>query len=218
MSHYVLEAELREKTGRAETRRLRRTGRIPAVIYGAGKPELAISLDKLSTTKLLDEEAFHASMVEIKVKGSRGKNEGILKDSQWDPLTDEIVHLDFHRVSSSDIVHMEVPIHAVNFEKCPGVVKGGSVEMTRHALEVACRADAIPEAIEVDCGDLDIGDSVHVEDLPLSEGVEVPHDVNFTVLTLAAPTKMEVEAPAEEEAAEGEAPAAEGEAEASEGE
>lgn len=215
MSQYVLEAELREKTGRGETRRLRRTGRIPAVIYGGGKPELAISLDKLSLSKLLNEEAFHASMIEIKVKGSRGKNEGILKDSQWDPLTDEITHLDFHRVSSSDIVHMEVPVHAANFEKCPGVVKGGSVEMTRHALEVACRADAIPEAITVDCGDLDIGDSVHVEDLQLPEGVEVPHEVNFTVLTLAAPTKMEAAAPAEEE---GEAAAAEGEAEASEGE
>jgi large subunit ribosomal protein L25 len=217
MSHYELEAELREKTGRGETRRLRRAGRTPAVIYGGGKPELAISLETMSLSKLLNEEAFHTSMISIKVKGSRTKNEGLLKDSQWDPLTDEVVHLDFHRVSSSDIVHMEVPVHASNFEKCPGVVKGGSVEMTRHALEVACRADAIPEAITVDCGDLDIGDSVHVEDLQLPEGVEVPHEVNFTVLTLAAPTKMEVEAPAEEEAAEGEAPA-EGAAEASEGE
>lgn len=212
MTDYVLEAELREKTGKGEARRLRRAGRVPAVIYGGGKQELPISLERISLSKQLNEEGFHASIIEIKVKGSRGKNQALLKDSQWDPLTDDITHLDFLRVSSSDMVQMEVPVHAINFEKCPGIVKGGSIETTRHALEVACRADAIPDAISVDCSGLDIGDSVHVEDLQLPKGVEIPHDVNFTVLTLASPTKMEAATPAEEEAA------AEGETEASEGE
>jgi len=200
MSDFVLEAELREETGRSAARRLRRAGKLPAVIYGGDKPELAITLDKLSTDKLLDIEAFHTSMVDIKVKGARGKNTGLVKDIQWHPVRDEAIHIDFHRVSSSDIVQVEVPINAVNFEKCPGDIRGGLLEVIRHTLEVSCRADSIPDAIEVDCADLDIGDSVHVGDLRLQDGVEVSHDVNFTVLSLAAP-RVE-EKPAEVEGAE----------------
>jgi len=191
MSDFILEAELREKTGRGESRRMRRAGKLPAVIYGAGKPELAIALDALSMSKLLNTKAFHTSMIDIKVKGSRGINTGLVKDIQWHPVRDEAVHIDFHRVSSSDTVHVEIPIRAVNFEKCPGVVMGGLVEVIRHALEVACRADSIPDSIDVDCSGMNVGDSIHVGDLPLPDGVEIPYDVNFTILTIAAPTKME---------------------------
>jgi len=198
MSDFVLEAELREETGRGAARRLRRTGKLPAVIYGGGKPELAITLDKLSTGKLLDIEAFHTSMIDIKVKGARGINTGLVKDIQWHPVRDEAIHIDFHRVSSSDVVQIEVPVNAVNFEKCPGDIKGGLLEIIRHTLEVSCRADSIPDIIEVDCAELDIGDSVHVEDLQLQDGVEVQHDVNFTVLALAAPRVEEEPAEVEE--------------------
>ncbi len=191
MSDFVLEAELREETGRSAARRLRHAGKLPAIIYGGGKPELSITLDKLGMDRLLDIEAFHTSMVDIKVKGMRGKNTGLVKDIQWHPVRDEAIHIDFHRVSSSDIVQVEVPINIVNFEKCPGDIKGGLLEMIRHTLEVSCRADSIPDAIEIDCTGLDIGDSVHVEGLQLQDGVEVPHDVNFTVLTLAAPRAEE---------------------------
>jgi len=201
MSDFVLEAELRETTGRGAARRMRRIGKMPAVIYGGGKPELSITLDTLSTSKLLDKESFHTSIVEINVKGARGVNKGLVKDVQWHPVRDEAIHIDFHRVSSSDIVQIEVPVNAINFEKCPGDIKGGLLEIIRHTLEVSCRADSIPDAIEVDCAALDIGDSVHVEDLQLPDGVEVPHDVNFTVLALAAP-RVEEE-PAEVEEAEG---------------
>jgi len=204
MGDFILEAELREKTGRGESRRLRRTGKLPAVIYGGGKPELPIVLDALNMSKLVNNEAFHSSIIKINVGGSRGINSGLVKDIQWDPVHDTPLHIDFHRVSSSDTVHMEVPMRAINSEKCPGVVRGGLVEVIRHTLEVTCRADSIPEGIEVNCADLDIGDSVHVENIELPEGVEVLHDVNFTILTIAAPTKLEeaVEAAVIEEAGE----------------
>lgn len=211
MSDYVLEAEMREKTGRGESRRLRRSGRLPAVIYGGGKQELPITLDAHSLSKLLREESFFTSMIELKVAGKRGSDTALLKDVQWDPVRDDAVHLDFHRVASSDTVHAEVPVHAINHEKCPGVVMGGVLEIIRHSLEVVCRADSIPESIEVDCADMNIGDSVHIVDLHLPEGVEAPHDVNFTILTVAAPTKI-VEPTAEAEEVE-EAEEAEGEAE-----
>ena len=187
MSDYIVEAELREETGRGAARRLRRAGKLPGIIYGGDKPDLPITMDYNTVSKLLNEEHFHTSMLEVKVKGSRGKNTVLLKDSQYDPLMDTATHLDFMRVSAKDTISMEVPVLAINFEKCPGVAKGGMVALIRHALEVTCRADSIPEHIEVDCSDLDMNDSVHIEDITLPEGVEVQHDTNFTVLNISPP-------------------------------
>jgi len=114
MSHIVLEAQLREKTGKAETRRLRRSGKVPAIIYGGGKQDLPIALDYFEITKRLNEDTFHTSMIEIKVKGSRGKNSVLLKSAQYDPLKDTVTHLDFQRVKAAETVTVEVPVHAVN--------------------------------------------------------------------------------------------------------
>ncbi|RMH62891.1 MAG: 50S ribosomal protein L25/general stress protein Ctc [Zetaproteobacteria bacterium] len=201
----VLEAELREKTGKAEARRLRRSGKVPAIIYGGGKPDLPIALNFFEITKRLDDEAFHTSMIEIKVKGVRGKQTALLKSAQYDPLKDTVTHLDFQRVAAGETVTVEVPVHAVNYEKCPGVVAGGTLEVIRHTLEVESRADSIPEAIEVDCSALDLGDSIHIDDITLPEGCVVHHDVNFTVITIATPSALkgageesEEEAPEEE--------------------
>ncbi len=207
MSNLVVEAELREESGRSAARRLRRTGKIPGIIYGGDKPDLPISMDYFTISKQLNDEQFHTSMLEVKVKGSRGKNTVLLKASQWDPVKDTVTHLDFFRVSASDSVTVEVPIIAINSEKCPGVVAGGLVDIVRHVLEITCRADTIPDSIEIDCSEMNIGDTVHIEDIPLPEGAEVLHDVNFTVLNLAAPTKAEpepeaVESEAGEEAGE----------------
>ena len=200
MSDFIVEAELREETGRGATRRLRRTGKMPGIIYGGGKPDLAITMDYNTVSKLLNQEAFHASMFEVKVKGSRGKNTVLLKDAQYDPLMDTATHLDFMRVSASDSITMEVPVLAINFETCPGVAQGGMVALIRHALEVTCRADSIPEHIEVDCTGLEMNSTVHIEDVTLPEGAEVHHDVNFTILNISPPKAAEVEATDEEPA------------------
>lgn len=210
MSNIIIEAELREETGRAAARRLRRAGKTPGIIYGGGKPDLPITMDYFTISKQLNDEHFHTSMLEVKVKGSRGKNTVLIKDSQWDPVLDTVTHLDFFRVSASDTITVDIPVVAINSEKCPGVIKGGLVSLIRHTLEVTCRADAIPEHIEIDCADLEIGDSVHIEEINLPEGAEVQHDVNFTVLNLSAPTKADAVVEEEGEVAEGEA--AEGEA------
>lgn len=200
MTDFVIEAEVREKTGKAETRRLRRAGKLPGIIYGGDKPDLAITLDALAISNVLKDEHFFTSMIEVKVAGKRGKNTVLLKDVQWDPIYDTAKHLDFMRVSSSDTVHVEVPVVAINFEKCPGDVKGGILDIVRHSLEVVCRADAIPEHIEIDCSDLDIGSTVHINDVNLPEGAEVPHEVNFTVLNISAPKGGAAEEASEEEA------------------
>jgi len=204
MSNIIIEAELREETGRAATRRLRRAGRVPGIIYGGGKPDLPISMDYFTISKQFNDEHFHTSMLEVKVKGSRGKNTVLIKDSQWEPILDTVTHLDFFRVSAKDTITMDIPVVAINAEKCPGVIKGGLVSLIRHTLEITCRADAIPEHIEVDCANLDIGDSVHIENISLPEGAEAHHDVNYTVLNLSAPTKADVVDADDEVATEGE--------------
>ena len=187
MTNLVVEAELREETGRSATRRLRRTGKIPGIIYGGGKPDISITMDYFTVSKQLNDEHFHTSLLEVKVKGSRTKNTVLLKAVQWDPVMDTATHLDFFRVSAKDTITLDIPVIAINFEKCPGVVKGGLVDVVRHTLEVTCRADAIPEQIEVDCSTMEVGDTVHIEDITLPEGAAVQHDVNFTVLNIAAP-------------------------------
>ncbi len=210
MTDYVIEAELREETGRSATRRLRRTGKMPGIIYGGGKPDLAITMDYNTVSKLLNEEQFHTSILEVNVKGSRGKNKVLLKDSQWDPVMDIATHLDFFRVAAGDSITMDVPVVAINFEKAPGIVKGGLLDTVRHSLEVTCRADSIPDQIEIDCSDMEVGDTVHIDDITLPEGAEVQHDVNFTILNMTAP-----QAGVDEDESEGES---EGEAsEATEG-
>jgi len=186
MSDFLsLNAELREETGRSATRRLRHAGRLPAIIYGGGKTDLPITLNTNEVTKALNSEQFHTSILTITVAGGKGEEKVLLKDSQWDPVRDTVTHLDFFRVKGSDVIEIEIPVVAINSEKAPGVVEGGQIEVIRHSLEVSCRADAIPEHIEVDCSALQMGDTVHVEDLILPEGVEAPHEVNFTILNLA---------------------------------
>ncbi|MFQ5355909.1 MAG: 50S ribosomal protein L25/general stress protein Ctc [Mariprofundaceae bacterium] len=199
MSSYTLEAEVREQKGKGNARRLRRDGKLPGILYGGSKPEVSLSIDSLSLSKLIEDAGFHTSLLELKIKGASGKNTALVKDIQWDPLTDNAVHIDFHRVSSKDTVHIEVPVVTVGHEKCPGAIKGGFFDSIRHTLEVVCRADLIPDSIEIDCSSMDIGDVVHVEDISLPDGVEIPHDTNFTVLTILAPTVEEAPETDEEE-------------------
>ena len=198
MSDLIFDAELRETTGKGAARRMRRAGLLPAIIYGADKPDLAITLNANAVGKKLNVEAFYTSMLTVNIKG-KGKETVLLKDVQWEPIMDTAMHLDFMRVSSADSVTVEVPVEIVNYEKCPGDIAGGMLDVVRRVLEVTCRADSIPENIEVDCSKLDLGDTVHVDDIELPEGMEIIHDVNFTVLNIAAPKGAESSDDAEEE-------------------
>ncbi len=190
MTDYVLEAELREDLGKAHTRRLRRAGKLPGIIYGGDKPDLPITLDYNETTKImLRDEAFYTSMLEVKVKGKRGKNTVLLKDTQWDSIYDTPMHLDFFRVDGSDSVTVSVPINPINVDDCPGVKEGGKLSVIRHELEITCRADAIPDHVEIDCAAFELDQTVHIDDINLPDGMEVVHDVNFTILSIATPKR-----------------------------
>jgi len=199
MSDYKLEAELRELTGKANTRRLRHAGKLPGIIYGGDKPDLPITLDYNETAKIMmRDEHFYTSMIEISVKGKRGKESVILKDTQWDAIYDTPRPLDFYRVVGSDVITVHVPVALLHADTCPGVKEGGHIEMIRHELEVECRADAIPDHIEIDCSALQIDTTVHIDDVKLPKGVSVPHDVNFTIFNIASPKGAVVEEAAAE--------------------
>ena len=195
-----LPALQRERAGKGPARAARRSGQVPGVIYGAKKDPNLISVEERLLNKLLHQGGFFSTLFDVKVDG---KAERVLaRDVQFDPVTDFPVHIDFLRVSAATSVHVEVAVHFINEDKCPGLVGGGVLNVVRHEVELTCRADAIPQHIEVDLTGLDIGDGVHISMVKLPDGVHPTiTDRDFTIATIAAPTVVREEAAEEQEAA-----------------
>ena len=216
---HTLHAESKAGAGKGAARATRRSGRVPAVIYGAKKDPTMISLDPRDVSREMNTGSFFATLFDIEVEG---KKERVLpRDLQLHPVTDQAVHIDFLRVSASTSVTVSVPCNFLNDEESPGLKRGGVLNVVRYEIELSCRADAIPQEIEIDLTGLDIGDGVHISMVNLPEGVEPTiTDRDFTIATIAAPTVVadEEEAEGEEDEIEGEVPegeeAAEGEEEA----
>ncbi|MCW9034955.1 MAG: 50S ribosomal protein L25/general stress protein Ctc [Rhodospirillales bacterium] len=209
-------AEARERAGKGAARAVRKTGRIPAVIYGDSKDPSSISLEPLEYKKAIIGGGFFSTVFEIKVGG---KTEKVLaRDVQLHPVTDRPLHLDFLRLGKNTKVTVAVPVNFINEVESPGLKRGGVLNIVRHDLDLVCRGDAIPQSIEIDLTGLEIGDGVHISAVTLPEGV-VPDitDRDFTIATVAPPTVMKsVEEEEAEEAAAAEAAEA-AEAEAAEG-
>ena len=183
---YELEASKRDRVGKGAARALRLEGRVPAVIYGDKKPPLAISLSYKDTDKRLRAGGFLTTVATIAVDGE--KIRVIPKDFHMHVVKDTLTHVDFLRISDETIVTVFVPVHAVKQEESVGLKRGGALSIVHHEVECQCRADQIPEAIEVDVSALNIGASVHIEDVKLPKGVKpVIHEKNFTVLSITAP-------------------------------
>lgn len=211
----------RTQQGTGASRRLRATGRVPGIIYGAGKPVQTVELDHQALLRHLKLEAFHASILEMTVDG--GKEQVLLRDFQMHPWKPMVLHADFQRVDKGRKIHMRVPLHFVNAEICPGVkVGGGVVQHVMNEIDIQCLPDDLPEYIEIDLKDLQLGHSIHVAELAMPRGVEatskLKHD-NPAVVTVQVPKAIVIEeevaaAPVTEiigeVPAEGEAPAAEG--------
>ena len=167
-------ATKRVDQGTGASRRLRRAGQLPGIIYGAHKDAEAITLDHNELYHLLRKEAFHSSVLNVNLDGK--KETVILRDTQWHPYKQQVLHIDFQRVSASEKLHIKVPLHFVNAEVSPAVKLGG--QMVSHVIteiDVACLPKDLPEFIEVDLKDLAADQSLHVSDLKLPKGVEVVH-------------------------------------------
>ncbi|CDZ39402.1 50S ribosomal protein L25 [Neorhizobium galegae bv. officinalis] len=188
MSHasYELKAEARERVGKGSSRELRRNGFIPAVIYGDKQSPLAIALSTNEVTKRIHAGGFMTTVATIEVNGE--KIQVLPKDYQLDPVRDFTMHVDFLRVSGNTEVSVEVPVHFVNEEKSPGIKVGGVLNIVRHAVELLCPANDIPEFLTVDLTGAKIGDSLHISAVKLPAGVRpVISDRDFTIATIVAP-------------------------------
>jgi large subunit ribosomal protein L25 len=202
MEEIKIKVAVREDRGTAHAKSLRRQDLIPAVVYGKGL-NLALTIEK-KELKYLRQHHFSENVIlnlEIADKKGSKKVPTLLKDYQLNPLTDEVLHLDFIRVSMTEKVEVEVPVEIKGEPK--GVKEGGSLERVLWNIRVKCLPKDIPKNITIDVADLDIGDSIHVSDLGLPSGVEFVSEATEVVVTVAAPVKEEeiveaAEAPAEE--------------------
>ena len=161
----------RTQQGTGASRRLRGSGRVPGVIYGASQAATPIELDHNALLRHLKLEAFHASILDMAVDGARERV--LLRDFQMHPWKPQVLHVDFQRIDPTKKIHMYVPLHFMNEEISPGVKTGGGV--VTHAMneiEIQCLPDQLPEYVEVDLKDVQLNDIIHVNDLKLPEGVE----------------------------------------------
>ena len=169
-------AQPRVAAGKGASRRLRREGLVPGIVYGAHQEPEAISVSHNDLIKHLEHEAFYSHVLDLKVDAQTTKV--VLKDLQRHPAKPFILHVDFQRVSQDEKIRMTVPLHFINEEKCKGVKLGGQVSHNITELEVTCLPKDLPEFIGVDMTDLEIGSIVHLSEVQLPQGVELTHAID----------------------------------------
>ncbi|WP_333842682.1 50S ribosomal protein L25/general stress protein Ctc [Pelomicrobium sp.] len=164
-------AKARTEQGTGASRRLRRAGWVPGILYGGREPAVAIQVDQLALMNNLKHEAFHSSILTMDLEGK--KEQVLLRDVQMHPFKKQVLHVDFQRVAQDQKIHVKVPLHFVNADIAPGVkLSGGIVSHVMTEVDVVCLPKDLPEYIEVDVGHLTVGHSLHLADVKLPEGVE----------------------------------------------
>jgi large subunit ribosomal protein L25 len=204
-----IRAEARDRAGKGAARATRRTGRVPAVIYGDKKEPTLISLDPKELDRLVHKKAFFATLLDLDIGGT--KHRVLPRDVQFDPVFDKALHADFQRVNKDSKIHVNVPVVVKNETQAPGIKRGGVLNLVRHEIEFLCSPDNIPQQVVVDIAGLDIGGSIHISQVELPQGATpTSREANFTVVTIGAPSglKAELEAAAQAAAAAAAAPAA----------
>lgn len=200
MEKLKLEAQIREVGKKGLNRRLRKDGLVPAILYGRGEATRGLSVNAKDFSKRVKEAGLN-TLIDLEIVGEKKKAPLVvmLKDFQRDTMTHVITHIDLLKINLQEKVTVKIPVQIAG--KAVGLTKGGLVEQTRRELEVKCLPSNIPELIEIDISALDIGDSIHINEVKLPEGVEVPHDVDFTIVSIVAPREEEVAPPPAEAAA-----------------
>jgi len=214
-----ISARKREAQGTGASRRLRRMGRAPGIVYGGDKGPINIELEHQDLFLNLRNEKFHASILTLALDGS--KEQVLLRAVNMHPFRMQVQHIDFQRISKDKKIHMKVPLHFVNAEKSPGVKEqGGVVNHVLNELDIVCFPDDLPEFVEVDLGTLAVGHSLHVRDMPLPKGVEIAlnKNENPVVATVVVPALVVEEEEAAPAVSAAEVPTTEQAAAAKEGE
>jgi large subunit ribosomal protein L25 len=169
---FEINAETRQDVGKGASRRLRKANKVPAILYGAGKPPQSLVLDQDVTLRNLAEEGFYSHILTVNFDGN--SEQAVLKAVQRHPFKAQVMHVDLQRTSATQKLHMHVPLHFIGQEVAPGVKQGGLVSHHLIEVEIECLPKDLPEFIEVDVSQLDLNGLVHVSDLVLPAGVVIP--------------------------------------------
>ena len=207
-ANFIVEAEVRTGSGTAASRRVRRNGQVPVVVYGGGEDEQYLVVKHNVIMRQLEVESFHSALVQLHVGDDLQR--AVLRDVQMHPFKQQVMHLDFQRVSRKDTITMTVPLHFTGEEDAPGVkLEMGIMTHNMTSVDVSCLGSDLPEYIEVNVGALGLGESVHLGDVKLPEGVALAStiqesDLELAVASVLAPKKPQTEEPEEGEEVEGE--------------
>ncbi|MEC8469813.1 MAG: 50S ribosomal protein L25/general stress protein Ctc [Pseudomonadota bacterium] len=206
-TNFTINAKSREDTGKGASRRLRRlTGEVPAIIYGGKKDAEKISILHKDITKALENDAVYSSIISLSIDGKA--EDTIIKDIQRHPAKQIILHMDFLRVSKTTKLQTRVPLNFINEDICVGVkLGGGLIAHTMTDIEISCLPKDLPESIDVDMAEVDVGQIVHLSDLTLPDGVESVSlsqgaDYDLTVATVNKQKAVEIDEPSESESTE----------------
>ena len=209
MEKIELQASVRKAAGNGPARVLRRAGQIPAILYGRNTEPVMLSVNTKELEQILTKGSFGQLILNLIIQnGNKMTKAAMIKELQTHPVSGNLIHVDFYEVDMNRKIRVMVPV--VTTGKSVGVEEGGLLNIVRREFEVFCLPGDIPDSIEIDISELAIGDSIHIEDVPLGDNIEIAADVNFTVVTVLSPKVEEEPEEEEEELEEGEE-AAEGE-------
>ncbi len=201
-----VQAEARKDVGKGASRRLRRAGeRVPGIIYGGGREPQSLTFNANALRKALESESFYSQVLNVVVEGDA--QQAVVRDVQRNPASDKVQHIDFLRIRADQELDVHIPLHFINEEKCVGVrLNDGSIVHNMNEVEIRCLPKDLPEYIEVDMAELDLGDSVHLSDLKLPPNVTIlalnqGEDYDSSVVPVLAPRGPGADEEADEEAA-----------------
>lgn len=198
MEIFDLKATQRNTVGKSPARALRREGLIPAVLYGPKRETMSLTVSPMDLEKIYKDSGTEQVVLKLVIENGVTQNVTVLvKEVQTSPVTRQYLHIDFLEISLDEEIVVRVPVEVTG--KSIGIERGGFLQLVRHELEVSCLPMDMPEKIEVDIADLDIGDAIHVEDITLDDRIKMLSEPGHTVLTVVAPTVEEEELPEEEE-------------------
>ena len=200
---FEVSAETRDDQGKGASRRLRRTGKVPAILYGGRGEPSNITLNQLKLLNVIEDEKFYSSIVTLHLDGK--DTPAIVKDIQMHPAKNQVLHVDLQRVLPDQPIRIHLPIHFVNETTCPGVkTQGGLVSHLRTDVEITCLPKDLPEALEIDMAGMSLNDTKYLQDIVLPAGVTIPQLTqgrNVPVVAIHAPRAEEPEAVVAEVAA-----------------
>ena len=185
----ILNGNLRTNTGKGFARASRRSGRIPAIIYGDKQETISIDIEEREYKKIMTQSGIFSRLLDLNVDGK--SNIVLTRDIQFHPVSENPLHVDFLRIGKGSTITVSIPVSFINEELSPGLKSGGVLNTVRFELELECPADSIPEKIEINLEGLVVGDSIKISTVELPDGVKPTiTDRDFTIATIAAPTKM----------------------------